>query len=507
MLKSVKCGLACLCLAIGATSFAQNAARPTGEKTGDVGAKAQAIELNREAEQDIQAKRLGEAKALLKRAIQLNPRMADAHENLALLLLLQGDDAAAETTALEVLALEPDNYNGRLVAGVAAINRSRFARSASYLGPLAAADASDPLATAACALALQEAGRKTEAAKLRADLSRAPVEVRDALLAAQIFREKRLRLQAEKWLEAIIKSDSGPASPEVLYMLAGMYTEQRRLAEASALYTRVLEASPDNFDALVDLSEVERELGEPEKSAAHLYAAKKLAAGSTVSLLHFSQVCAHRHMYVDARDALQKVIAEDSRNREAWYQLGLAQFRIGEPQAAEEDFRTALRLSEHDEWSRVGLGAVLMSSGRQAEAAAEFHRVLEENSKCAAAHYYLGEIDREKGELNSAVHELEQAVNYARRDARPWAALGRLQLAQHHLGPARLSLQKAIDLDPASATAHYYMAMLLRESGETEAAKKEIERFSESRSQEKKKGIVGLVSEGKWDYAGFLPAD
>jgi tetratricopeptide (TPR) repeat protein len=145
---------------------------------------------------------------------------------------------------------------------------------------------------------------------------------------------------------------------------------------------------PDNVDALVELSELERTLGEREKSLSHLYAAKKLAATDASTLVHFSQVCMRRSMYVDARDALTKVVAVDPFNRHAWYQLGLAQFRIGETEAAQTDFKTALGLDEHDEWSRVGLGAVLMSLGHSKDAAVEFQRVLQRNPRSAAAHYY-----------------------------------------------------------------------------------------------------------------------
>jgi hypothetical protein len=49
------------------------------------------------------------------------------------------------------------------------------------------------------------------------------------------------------------------------------------------------------------------------------------------------------------------------------------------------------------------------------------------------------------------------------------------------------------------------MARLLKETGEQGEAAKELELFSKCHDEENKKGIVGLVSEGKWDYAGFLP--
>lgn len=471
------------------------------------GSRAKAVELNHEGNDSVGAKQYEQAKALFKQAIQLDPKLSDAYENLALISLLDGNDAAAEHTALELLALAPGNYNGRLVAGVAALNRNSFSRGRDYLTPLIRSGADDPLVTAAYAIALQGSGRTTEAATFSSRVAMLRVEAPDALLAGQIFRQPKLQAIAQNWMEAGVANAGAAINPDLLYMLAGVYTEQGRLADASALYNRMLELSPGNVDALVELSELERRLGQQEKSVSHLYAAKTLAATDAATLLHFSQVCLRRRMYVDARDALNKVVADDRFNRHAWYQLGLAQFRLGETAAAETAFRAALDLYGVDEWSRVGLGAVLMSTGRQREAATQLQRVLQRNPRSAAAHYYLAQIHRADGNIPLALRDLKQAVNNGRDDARPLAALGQLQLAQHDLLSAHASLRKAIELDPRYAPAHYQMARLLKVAGEQAEAAKELELFNKYHDEENKKGIVGMVSAGKWDYAGYLPPD
>ena len=87
-----------------------------------------------------------------------------------------------------------------------------------------------------------------------------------------------------------------------------------------------------------------------------------------------------------------------------------------------------------------------------------------------------------------AVHELKLASSLAKEEARPLAALGQLQLAQHHFATARVSLNKAIELDPKYAVAHYQMAGLVKPTGEQAAAAKELELFQEiPRRREKKR--------------------
>lgn len=469
--------------------------------------ESKAIALDKDGVASILAKRFQQAKASFQQAIQNDPSLVDARENLALLLLLEGNDAAAENEARRLLVLDPKNYNGRLVAGVAAVNQGQFSRGVEILAPMRAQAKDDPLVAEAYSVALEKTGNAAAAFRLNAELFHTSVEDQDAMLAGQIFRQAQLRNEARGWLEAYVRRSDTSANPDILYMLAGMYAEQGRNEEASALYERVLKSNPDNVDALVELSELELQLGNKRDSLSHLYAAKTLSSRDVSSLLHFSQICMRRHMYVDARDALQQVVAASPENREAWYQLGLAQYRIGEADAAEKDFRTALHLDPNDEWSRVALGAVLMGTSRQDSAEPEFHRVLTADPQCGAAHYYLAEIERRRGELTTAQQQLEKAVLDARQDARPLTALGEVQSEQHNYAAARKSFERAIALDPTSTVAHYHLASLLRSQGEKEEANKEMALFRKYHDQEKSEGIVGIVRQGEWDYAGFLPAN
>lgn len=469
--------------------------------------KARALELDRQGQKSIAAKQFEQAKVLFKNAIQCDPRLTDPRENLALVLLLQGEDAASERVATELLALSPSNYNARLVAGVAAINLNHFRQGRDYLAPVIKSGASDPLVSAANAIAVEQTENDVRGAHLRDGATPARVDAADALLAGQIFRQADLRTIARKWLEASVADQETGPNPQLLYMLAGLYVDDGKSAEACTLYEKILETDPQNLDALLGLSEAERMLGQKEKSDSHLYAAKTLSITDTLSLAHLADVLMRLRMYVDAKGALEKVIAGDSSNEHAWYQLGLAQFRIGEGVAAEKDFKSSLDLDKDDSWSRVGLGAVLMSEGRQGEAAVEFQRVLKQNPRNPAAHYYLARIDRIEGKTPLALRELQQAINVAGKDARPWAELGQLQMEQKQYALARKSLSKAIQIDPGYALAHYYLAMVLKRSGDQAEAEKEANLFKERHDEETKNGIVGLVAEGKWDYAGFLPAN
>jgi tetratricopeptide (TPR) repeat protein len=179
--------------------------------------RAKAVELNRQGSESVAAKQLEQAKALFKQAIQLDPKLSDAYENLALILLLDGNDVAAEHTAIELLALAPENYNARLVAGVAALNRNNFSRGGDYLFPLIRNDADDPLLITAYEIALEGRGQNAEAARFSAKSARLPVKASDALLAGQIFRQPKLKAIAQKWMENSVADAGASVNPELLY--------------------------------------------------------------------------------------------------------------------------------------------------------------------------------------------------------------------------------------------------------------------------------------------------
>jgi tetratricopeptide (TPR) repeat protein len=469
--------------------------------------KTKATDLVRAGSEEIMARHFERAKASFREAIEVDRSNPDAYENLSLLSLLEADDAGAEREARQLLSLDPRNYNGRLVAGVAALNQGQFFQAREVLAPLRAHAAEDALVTAAYSVALRRTGNTAQAAQLHAQLGRVSVDDRDAVLAGQIFRETQLRNEAAGWLQACVRRNGTSSSPDILYLLAGMYADQGRKQEAAKLYARILESNPENLDAQVELAEMEADLGDHQGSLQHLYEAKALSSTNPVSLLHFSQICVRRRMFVDARDALKQVVSQERENREAWYQLGLVQFRIGETDAAEKSFRAALHLDPQDKWSTIGLASILIATSRPNEADTLLQRVLADDPQCGAARYYLGEIDRGRGDFTAAYQQFQAAASDARQDARPLTALGQLQEQRHELAAAKKSFLQAIALDPASATAHYHLASLLRSEGDFEEARTQIDLFRKYHDQENKQGIVGIVRQGQWDYAGFLPSN
>jgi len=162
------------------------------------------------------------------------------------------------------------------------------------------------------------------------------------------------------------------------------------------------------------------------------------------------------------------------------------------------------------------LGVVLWQTGRATEATAPFRAAIAARPDYAEAHYMLGLVRKQEGDLEGALAGFREAVRLRPRYAEAQAALGQLLAARGDTAgaaaaqdasarltrekadaqaaafalaagqasaekgdhPAALaSLREAVRLDPASARAHYQLALVLRQAG---AAREAARHFTEA---------------------------
>jgi protein O-GlcNAc transferase len=102
---------------------------------------------------------------------------------------------------------------------------------------------------------------------------------------------------------------------------------------------------------------------------------------------------------------------------------------------------------------------VQLSAGHLDAAEQEFRAVLAVDPSNASAHRELADIDRRKGKLDEAVHELQLALA-ARDSARVHTMLARIYLEQKKPDLARVEVEKAVKLAPNYAEAKELLAHL-----------------------------------------------
>ena len=149
----------------------------------------------------------------------------------------------------------------------------------------------------------------------------------------------------------------------------------------------------------------------------------------------------------------------------------------GRYQESAAEYRKAIEKNPRALDLHFRLGRVILIESHGAEslenARREFEAELALNSGDAAAEYEVGQILIAQSKREAGVGHLERALSLRPDFAEALVAVGRARLEDKHYPEAISLLNRAIQLQPRSEAAHYSLMMAYRNSGDTEAAKRE----------------------------------
>jgi Flp pilus assembly protein TadD len=298
------------------------------------------------------------------------------------------------------------------------------------------------------ALAEFRAGNYAQAAALFAKLDRDGPGSTDALL----YRAKALVhledfVEAEQSLRSYLQSHQN--SPDALYMLGFVLNRENRAADSLAIYTQAAAITPPTSDDL------------------------KIVGLDYVLLKD----------YADAIKWLEKSVALDSKNKDAWYYLGRAYYTRSQLNEARKAFQTVLDLDPRNAKAENNLGLIFETEGSVA-AAIEAYRLAiawqEQISQTNEQPYVnLGNLLAEQGRASEAETPLEKAAALAPNNAYCHLTLG---IFYHKIGQtekARHELLRATELDPDNPVAHYQLGRLYKDVNDITRAKAEFERTAD----------------------------
>jgi Flp pilus assembly protein TadD len=295
------------------------------------------------------------------------------------------------------------------------------------------------------------AGNYSSAAALFAEAAAASPGETDALL----YQAKSLvHLQdfagAERALRGYVPSHRN--SSDAFYMLGFVLHRENRPAESLASFTRAAAITRPSSDDL------------------------KIVGLDYVLL----------DDYADAIKWLDKSVALDSANKDAWYYLGRAYYTKGGLAEARKAFLTVLDLDPRDVKAENNLGLILESSGRPAEAIEAYGKAIswqEQNPHPSEQPYVnLGNLLMEQGRPIDAQAPLERAAALTPSNAFCRMSLGVYYRKVGQMNLARRELERATQLDPENAVAHYQLGRLYKDIHELDLARVEFERTAEIKS-------------------------
>ena len=233
--------------------------------------------------------------------------------------------------------------------------------------------------------------------------------------------------------------------PEALLRAAVEHHQAGRLAEAEALYRRILETHPGN--------------------------------GQVLNLIGLTAHQSGRHE--QAVGLITEAIANAPPNAHFLLNLGVAQKALGAAAQAIASYRRALEIDPTYATAHHNLGNALVETGNLGEAAGHYRRAIEANPAYAEAHNNLGNVLGEQGLADDAVASYRRAVEANPRFAEAHNNLGNMLMDGGEAEAALACFREALEIAPDFAAAHNNLGITLAGQGKLTEAMASLERALE----------------------------
>jgi len=328
----------------------------------------------------------GAAKEAYQKAIELDSQMAEAHFGLGLVYRETGVYVKAEEAYQKAIELAPDN-----------------ASTLSNLGHM-----------------LYEENRPDEAEEaFRKAIELSPDNASTLSNLGRILYEKNRFDEAKEAQLQAIKLDTQLA--EAHFGLGLVYRETGNLARAEEAFRKAIELDSGNasfYQSLGGLFALQKRFDEAKETFR-----KAIKLDSQLAGPHFGlgMVYSKTGDFANEEIEFRKAIELDPDNAQSIFILGRILSKQNRFDEAEEAFRKALELDPDNASTLSNLGSILFKQNRFEEAKEAHLQAIKHDSQMAHAHFGLGLVYRETGDLINAVNafrksiELKPNFNFAKR--------------------------------------------------------------------------------------------
>jgi tetratricopeptide (TPR) repeat protein len=203
-----------------------------------------------------------------------------------------------------------------------------------------------------------------------------------ALHEALALHQRGQLREAEKIYTRLLKA--APDLFDALNLLGAVKMQQGQFGEAQRLFNAAVKANPRIAAAWSNLGQAQHALKRPAEALKNLDQARTLAPEDADILYQHANVLLSLDRPREALAELDSVLANKPQHFEARLNSGLAQAKLGAPERALAEFDTALALAPHHPVAHYNRGVALIKLGRYAEAVAANERAI------AAAPQHVG---------------------------------------------------------------------------------------------------------------------
>ena len=243
-----------------------------------------------------------------------------------------------------------------------------------------------------------------------------------------------------------------------------------RLAEAEALYRRILAVAPEHAGCLHRLGGLALATGRCDLAITLVNRAIAVDNREPVYFNTLGNAQFARGRLPEAAALYRRALRLKPDYVGARYNLGNVLQALDRPAEALAAYEQVLALAPDHAEALNNLGAVLLALDRPEDALVRFRQAIALRRDYAEAHFNLGTALQELGRRPEAVARYRRAIRLRPDYAEAQGRLGTVLLEQGQLEEATARLERAIQLDPAYAEAHNNLGSALLDQGRFDEA-------------------------------------
>jgi tetratricopeptide (TPR) repeat protein len=419
---------------------------------------------------EIQQGHADRAKQAFSAAIRHNPKLVGAYLNLSRIYLQTAvTDPVARAEALHLsekaALLAPDNDEAHYQAATLLTWEEKYQRSLDHLAKLRA-EARVQVGVEALFCA-DEAGLQHNDAASRhaASLAANPgLTEQDAMTCLPALRAVHRADLIETLFAAA--ASRHPLSAAGVRILGLAQEAEGKLEPARATLEQAFAEDSAATIVLVDLTRVAKAAKDYQGALGYLAHARELAPADASLPYEFGVICLKMGLLGEARKAMEQAIKLAPENPE--YNLGMGTVLSFSHDPSEAlpflDKYHALRPS--DSAGTLTLGATYFRMKDYEAAGKWFRLAAASDTTSAEAHYYLGRIARQEGQLDGAAAELTQSAALRPGQPEVLAELGQVYMQLKKYAEAEKLLDRALALDADSYPGNFGLLQLYARTGD-----------------------------------------
>jgi cellulose synthase operon protein C len=382
-------------------------------------------------------------------AIQVDPRFAEAHYQLARTYLRLQDAMRAYQELSRTLQIQPDNYKAHIDIANLLILAHDLNRAKEHVDLLLQQDAGDPLVHETAANLAQAQGKLDEAVEeMQKSVALAPNRWESSVGLATL----QIALHQPAAAEANLRKAIGRSPKEVSTQLdlANFYQSQHRFSEAESQFQRAID--------------VDRNLPEARAALARLYIAEGKNADAeqflTSAKRDFPDNSTGYRMLGDfyfATGQLDKATVEygvlfqdhpkDPEVKKNYIQLLILKNRLDEAQKLNDE---VLKTNSNDDTALIYQGQIQIRQRKATEAIQTLQKAIRNNPDNGVAHYQLGLAFNQSGDLQRAQGEWQDAIRLRPDLVEADRALAGVALHNHDMPALEQRASEIIAREPHS---------------------------------------------------------